>query len=122
MWPKKDDIYVQGNQFSSNFTYFEITLFRCIGRDDWQAYDDITLAISTAYMHLALVNTFFDFDDYVEPVHTYLDDRFIFDLIAGFEKQNILYIKQNTAELQDSVWHYSANGDQIDFIGNDKKF
>ena len=110
-------MFVLGNSYSDNYTYFEITFSRCFDREDCQAYDDITAAISSTYVHVAVVNTFFDFDDYVAPVHTYLDDRFYFDLVPGFEKEQILYIKQNGAELQDSVWHYTPDGDQVDFIG-----
>ena len=111
-------MYVQSNAYSDNYTYFEITLSRCTSRDDCQDYGTISSSVSSTYLRLAVVNTYFDFDDYQNPVHTYLDDRFIFDLVPSYENEQILYIKQNSAELQDSVWHYTPDGDEIDFIGN----
>ena len=66
-----------------------------------------------------MVNSYFDFEDYQNPVHTYLDDRFIIDLVPGLEKDDIIYIKKSEAEMQemqDSIWHYSTNSDHTDFI------
>ena len=90
---------------------------RCFNLDTCKDYDTISAAISTAYLHIALVNSYFDSSDFDQPVHTYLDDRFIFDLIPGFEKEQILYIKQNEADLQDDIWHYSSNANVLQFIG-----
>ena len=84
-------MFVLGNSYSDNYTYFEITFSRCFDRVDCKEYDDVTAALSSTYVHVAVVNTFFDFDDYVAPIHTYLDDRFYFDLVPGFEKEQILY-------------------------------
>ena len=76
--------------------------------------------LTSAYLQLALVNTYFDFDDYDSPVNTYLDDRFIYDFIPGFEKENLVFIKQNEAELQDSVYRYTPDGDKKQFVGVDR--
>ena len=42
---------------------------------------------------MVVANTYFDFDDYDDPVKSYIDDRFLFNLLPGFKKQNMVYIQ-----------------------------
>ena len=42
---------------------------------------------------MVVANTYFDFDDYKDPVKTYIDDRFLYRLIPNFEKTNTAYIQ-----------------------------
>ena len=108
-------MFLQGNLYSDNYTYFELVIFRWYG-DDWQDTSTINSAVSSAYLHLALVNSFFDFDDYDNSVHTYLDDRFIFDLVPGFEKENIIYVRENEADLEDQIVRYNDDPKVKNFI------
>jgi len=40
-----------------------------------------------------IVNSYFDYDDYNEPVKTYLDDRFTYTNLPGMTKASFIYIQ-----------------------------
>lgn len=42
---------------------------------------------------IILVNTFFDFNEYSNPVKTYMDDRYAFDLLPGYVKKSQVYVQ-----------------------------
>jgi hypothetical protein len=52
---------------------------------------------------MALVNTYFDFDDYVDPVNQYIDSSYFWDLLPGFRKKTDIFIKKNSVSLIDDV-------------------
>ena len=39
------------------------------------------------------VNTYFDFDDYDNPVQTFIDDRFYIETLPGYTKTNLAYVQ-----------------------------
>ena len=65
---------------------------------------------------MALVNSYFDFDDYDDPIKTYLDDRFKFPLTSQFQKSITVYVQQNEVELKDNIFQYSPDGDKKSFV------
>ena len=71
---------------------------------------------------MAMVNTYYDFDDYNEPVKTYFDDQFYYDFVADFEKQIEIYVRQNSVEQKDNIYRYTSNGDESDFISMSFQF
>ena len=91
--PKSQNLSVMGNLYSDNYTYFEITIQRWYDEDNCKDDTILNSVLTTSYLQLALVNTYFYFDDYNSPVHTYLDDRFIYDFIPGLERENLVFIK-----------------------------
>ena len=75
------------------------------------------------------MNTFFNFDDYTNPIKTYIDGRFTFDLLPGYVKRNDVFIqsvlynkfnRKNGAEVQDSYFAYQPGGTQKEFVGIDR--
>lgn len=109
-----------GNYLSSNLTYFEVNFFKWAGADAngnlCKSDAEITTAINSAYVQLALVNTYYDFDDYSQPVKTYFDDQIYLDLIYDFHKKNEVFVRESSVEQLDSFFRYSPNGDQSSFI------
>ena len=57
--PKSMDLYVQGNNYSNNYTYFEISFKKCSGTDSkgnsCQDDKDITKALNEASITIAIV-------------------------------------------------------------------
>ena len=80
-----------GNYFSDNQSYFEITFKKWSGTDSFgntcHTDTEIIAALNKAALSMAMVNTYYDFDDYNEPVKTYFDDQFYYDFVADFEKK-----------------------------------
>ena len=120
--PKSTDLYLLGNNFADNFTYFEISFSRWDGTDskgnDCHSDEDIDAALDKASLSMAVVNTYYDFDDYSSPVKTYFDDQFYYYFTAGYEKETDVYVRQETVEQKDSFFRYSPNGDESNFISN----
>ena len=44
-----------------------------------------------------------DFEDYDTPVKNYLDDKYTYRGLPGFGKQIVMYVKENSVELSDSI-------------------
>jgi hypothetical protein len=59
--------------------------------------------INTHYIQLALINSYFDFEDYYDPIKTYLEDLNLITLIPSITKRVIYEVQQNTAELKENL-------------------
>ena len=85
-----------GNTLSETYKYFEFNINKC---------DNATSSVVCATpaqinavqenlgIALYVVNSYFDFDDYNNPVKTYIDDRFFYNLIPGFTKFSAVKIQ-----------------------------
>ena len=119
IWPKSNNLTVLGNTFSDNFTYFEINFKRCVNDsnfNNWKSNDDIDKALNKASLKIALVNTYYDFDDFSNPVKTYFDDKIYYEFVANYEKGVDIYIRQNSVEQKDNIFRYTPKGDESNFI------
>mmetsp|Transcript_6199 Transcript_6199/g.5324 ORF Transcript_6199/g.5324 Transcript_6199/m.5324 type:complete len:222 (+) Transcript_6199:475-1140(+) len=61
-------------------------------------------------MTVYVVNSYFDAEDYNDPIKTYIDDRFIYSLIPGYTKLSSIYIQKNEIEDQTSYLAYKPGG------------
>ena len=121
IWPKSNNLTVLGNKFSENFTYFEINFKRCVNDsnfNNWKSNDEINAALNKASLTIALVNTYYDFDDFSNPVKTYFDDKIYYEFVANYEKGVDIYIRQNSVEQKDNIFRYTPKGDESNFISN----
>ena len=104
-----------------NRNYFELVFTRWSGTDSkgntCKTTSQINNALNDAALAIAVVNSYFDFDDYNSPIKTYLDDQFYYYFLPGYEKETDVYIQQNSAEQLDSYFRYSPDGSQSNFIG-----
>jgi hypothetical protein len=107
------------NSYSSNYQIIEVTLEKCSG-GGCQSDADIETAIDGTSVEVLVVNTYFDFDDYKNPIKEYLDDNFYVDLIPSFRKENKVFIRENEAEMQDGFFHYTPNGKKTKFVSYSK--
>ena len=119
-WPESNDLYVLANSFADNFTYFEFTITRWSGTDSkgnpWKSDTEIDAAIDSSEIQLAMINNYFDFDDYNKSIKSYLDDQFYYPLTSGFSKFADINIRQNTGEQKDSLFRYQSTGSRFSFI------
>ena len=118
--PTSVDLNLQGNNFADNLSYFELIFTKWSGTDSkgnaCQSDSAINTALDSSSLAIAMVNTYYDFDDYNSPVKTYLDDRFYYDFIGGYYKEADIYIQENSVEQKDSFFRYSPSGDESSFI------
>ena len=120
LWPESTDLYVMGNGFAENYTFFELLITRWSGTDSkgnpWKSDAEIDKAIDSTSIQLGMINNYFDFDDYNKPIKSFFDDQFFYPLTSGFTKNAYMYIRQNTAEQKDSLFRYQPLGSQSSFI------
>mmetsp|Transcript_33143 Transcript_33143/g.32520 ORF Transcript_33143/g.32520 Transcript_33143/m.32520 type:complete len:197 (-) Transcript_33143:574-1164(-) len=67
-------------------------------------------------VRVPFVNNYFDFDDYKNPVKTYIDDRFELYMIDTLYQQQNSFIQVNEAEVQDSYFAYQPGGSNKEFF------
>ena len=119
-WPESTDLYVLANTFADNYTYFEFTITRWSGTDSkgnlWKSDTEIDAAIDSSEIQFAMINNYFDFDDYNKSIKSYLDDQFYYPLTSGFSKFADINIRQNTGEQKDSLFRYQSTGAWFSFI------
>ena len=60
--------------------------------------------------------TYYDFDDYEDPIKHYIDTKIYFNLISGFTKQADIYVQQNYAEQSDSIFQFQPSAIENSFI------
>ena len=96
LWPETTDLYVMGNSFADNYTYFELLIKRWSGTDSkgnpWKSNTEIDTAIDLTNIQLAVINNYFDFNDYSMPIKSYFDDQFYYPLTSGFSKKMLICI------------------------------
>ena len=60
--------------------------------------------------------SYYDFDDYEEPIKYYIDTKFSFNLISGFTNMADIYVQQNHAEQSDSIFQFQPSVIENNFI------
>ena len=76
---------------------------------------DIENAVEGAIMAMVFVNSYFDSNDYSNPIKDYLDDRIYNKITYQYTKEIFAYIRQSSLELQDNILQYSPDGNQSSF-------
>ena len=78
--PKNNDYFLQSNFNSDEFYTIEIFIQKC--NSGCQSDADIENVLNSHFLELALINSYFDFEDYKNPIKTYLEDINFFGLVA----------------------------------------
>ena len=101
--PTSTNFEVLGNVFSSSRSYFEIDVSRCVNDTIpdviCKTDTEIDQIIDEFSLGITLVNTYYDFDDYDEPVKTYLDDKYFYSTLSAYTKEVDVYIRENEVEV-----------------------
>ena len=92
----------------------------CQGKDaygnTWKSEDIIKSEINSGSYGFQIVDAYFDAEDYDIPIKEYPDD-FIWDsLVYDLGKQVSMHVRENTMQLQDSIFSYSPDANVETFI------
>ena len=68
-------------------------------------------------LNVIFVNTYFDFEDYVAPVKTFLDERASYRFANGSKKYIEIYAQKRTAKYSDSYYDVFEQAKTEEFIG-----
>ena len=92
----------------------------CQGKDaygnTWKTADVIKSEINTGYAGFPIVDGYFDAEDYSTPIKEYLDDYLWEYLNYDFAKTWTIHVRENTVQLQDSIFSYSPDANEETFI------
>ena len=86
------------NKYADDMTYFQLSFAKFSGVDSkgnqWKSDSVINSALDMAVLKVAMVNKYYDFNDYSTPIKIYLDDQLFYSLISGFQLEDDIYINQ----------------------------
>ena len=71
--PKNTDFYISGNFNSLNYEAIQVSLSKWTG-SNWKNDAEIDKVLSSIYIDFQVLSTYFDFNDFVNPVKSYLQD------------------------------------------------
>lgn len=88
---------LHGDFYSKDFKYIEIRLQKCLNSTKPNATvcadeNTINSFLDPLQFSMAFVNTYFDFNDYVNPIHYFIDDSFFFQLEPLIHKEANFFI------------------------------
>lgn len=74
------------------FKYIEIKLAKCTGNTNCKTTSQIDAGIQKSEFNFVFLNKYFQTEDYVEPIKTYMDDSFYFKVIPKDMKTIDIYV------------------------------
>ena len=119
--PKNTDFFIRANFNSDNYEAIQISIGKWTGIN-WKSPADINTVINTHYLNLALVSSYFDFDDYENPIHYYLQDMNVFILVSSLGLKSQYLVRQNQATMNDNIFLGSQGpSSELIFYSIDRK-
>ncbi len=92
----KDHNYsLQGDFYSRYFKYIELRLYKCINSTSFNSCasnEEISDYFKIRKFSVAFVNSYFDFNDFENPIKTFIDDSLFWDIDTRVIKLANLYV------------------------------
>lgn len=116
------DWEVQGNFYRNDMLYLELKLWKCQNSTNGNKVGvtpGVTCANQTTIdnyfrkqtFNFAFINNQFVIDDFVSPVHPYIDDQVFFEIDPTVSKRANFYIQNAEAGLEDSYFQLGLSED-----------
>lgn len=104
--PSNTDHFISSNYNSEEFSVIRVQLSHCVGVG-CKSKTIIDDTISSHFIEIALVNSYFDFDDYVSPIKTFYEDTNFFFLNPDRYYYNQVKVKPNKYESNNNLFYES---------------
>ena len=104
--PDSYDFQIQGDNFASIFKYVQLQLNKWENGTgiQWESQTNIDNAVNQINIQILVVNSYFDFEDFNNPLKTYIEDKLQFFAINGTKNNVELYFQENESEKQDNYF------------------
>ena len=106
--PIHNDYFLQGDFNSEVFRDVEILIFKCVNstqnNNHCKTQQQISDAVNNGYLDIALINSYFDFDDYENPIKTYLGSTELMFMSEDLTQQFEALIQHNTVLDSDNLF------------------
>ena len=107
--PTEDDYYLVGDFNSKIFRDIEILITPWNETNNegvvWKSRDQIDLLIQTGYINIAITRSYFDFDDYENPIKTFLSKSDNHFMLLNATNWAEYLVQENTAMRSDNVFY-----------------
>ena len=107
--PITDDYYLQGDFNSKIFRNIELYISPCNENNNqgvvWKSKDEIDRAVENGYINIALIRTYFDHDDYENPVKTFFGETENYFMIKDLTTWVAYLVQENTALKSDNLFY-----------------
>lgn len=88
--PVNRNFSVQGNSLSDEgYLYLELTINKCTSG----CPADINDVLPLIQIESPFVNSFFDFDDYNDPVKNFIDGRLSSSILPGYNRRSDVFVQ-----------------------------
>ena len=119
--PKKTDFFIRANFNSDNYEVIQITVGKWSG-NNCKSDTEINSVMNKNYIDIAIISSYFDFEDYENPIHYYLQDMNLLNLVPNLGVQAQYQVKQNQAVMNDDILLGSQGiSNKVNFYSIDKK-
>ena len=82
----------------------------------WKSKNQTDEFLDGLVLKMAMVNNYYDFDDYNQPIKTFFDDQFYYQFVPGFSKSVDIYIMQNSIDQEDNMFRYQPENIEDSFL------
>ena len=110
--PINNEYYIQGDFNSKEFVDVEIIIHKWVNSSEnnnhCKSQDEISKAVNGGYIDIALVNTYFDFDDYKNPIKRYVGASEIMFMSENYTHHFEGFIQQNTVLDSNNLFYTSS--------------
>ena len=98
--PIHKDYFLQGDFNSEVFSDVEVLIYKCVNstlnNNHWKTPQQISDAVNYGYLDIALVHSYFDFDDYENPIKRYVGATELMFMNEDYTQQFKTLIQYNT--------------------------
>ena len=119
--PKNTDFFIRANFNSDNYEVIQITVGKWSG-NNCKSDTEINSVINKNYIDIAIISSYFDFEDYQNPIHYYLQDMNLLNLVPNLDLQVQYQVKKNQGVMNDDFFLDSQGiSNEVNFYNIDKK-
>ena len=95
-----DELFLQGNFISNNYTYIQITAKPC-SSGTWQSASDIDTAVLDTSIVMIYTPGYFNGENFEDPIRSYLDFTYEYKIDSALATYSNAFVMQNKVDLQD---------------------
>ena len=119
--PKDTNFFLRANFNSDNYESVQIRFSKCIG-NYWKSDAEIANVLNTNIVSFAIISSFFESNDFENPVYHYLQDSNEYIMSMTLTEFVTFTVNRNNAYLEDSIYFGSqGSSDAVSFYSINQK-
>ena len=121
---KNDDYYLSSDLNGDVSTALVFYVWKWQGDENITCKSDqeIQNVIDEGYLNIALLSSYFDFDDYENPIKTYLNDFNVLSFTDGLSQTYEIKVQENEALIADNIWYTGSYERKKFYNANEQKY